>query len=134
MTVAYVQPKVSDFKARFPEFADVDDAFIQLWLDDAYTRFGECWYERDRALAQMLWVAHVLALAGYGAGGSGAGGGGAVNGPVKRRKVGDVEVEFAGLSAGAGSGGGANDYLSSTQYGRMLALLMRLNFPAVAAV
>ena len=130
--MAYVQPTVSDFKARFPEFSTVDSIFIQLWLDDAYTRFGSTWYERDRALAQMLWVAHLLGIEGYGAGGSGQGA--ATNGGIKRRKVGDVEVEFNGISSSGGGSGGANEFLSSTQYGRMLALLTRLNFPAVAAV
>ena len=133
--MAYVQPTVSNFKARFPEFAAVDDVFIQLWLDDAYSRFGSTWYERDRALAQMLWVAHILGVEGYGAGGGGSSAGGAATtGAIKRRKVGDVEVEFAGMQSSGGGAGGANEFLASTQYGRMLALLTRLNFPAVAVV
>ena len=59
---------------------------------------------------------------------------GASTGNVKRRKVGDVEVEFAGLSAASSGGGALGDYLSGTMYGRQLLLLMRLNFPAITVV
>lgn len=132
--MAYVQPAPAAFKARFPNFSEVDNAYIQLLLDDAVPRFGEGWYERDRALAQMLWVAHVLASEGLGDGAGGGSGGGATTGTVKRRKVGDVEVEFAGLSASTSGGGALGDYLSGTMYGRQLLLLMRLNFPAITVV
>lgn len=132
--MAYVQPTPASFKARFPNFSEVDNAYIQLLLDDAILRFGDGWYERDRALAQMLWVAHVLASEGLGDGAGGGSGGGATTGPVKRRKVGDVEVEFAGMSASSSGGGALGDYLGGTMYGRQLLLLMRLNFPAITVV
>ena len=132
--MAYVQPAPAAFKARFPNFSDVDNAYIQLLLDDAVLRFGDGWYERDRALAQMLFVAHVLASEGAVDGSGGSGGGGASTGNVKRRKVGDVEVEFAGMSASSSGGGALGDYLSGTMYGRQLLLLMRLNFPAITVV
>ena len=132
--MAYVKPTPAAFKARFPNFSEVDNAYIQLLLDDAVPRFGEGWYERDRALAQMLWVAHVLASEGLGDGAGGSSGGGATTGTVKRRKVGDVEVEFAGLSSASSGGGALGDYLSGTMYGRQLLLLMRLNFPAITVV
>ena len=132
--MAYVQPTPAAFKARFPNFSEVDNAYIQLLLDDAILRFGDGWYERDRALAQMLFVAHVLASEGAVDGSGGSGGGSASTGNVKRRKVGDVEVEFAGLSAASSGGGALGDYLSGTMYGRQLLLLMRLNFPAITVV
>lgn len=132
--MAYVQPTPAYFKARFPAFTSVDNAYIQLLLDDAVPRFGASWYERDRALAQMLWVAHVLASEGLGEGAGGGGGGGATTGGVKRRKVGDVELEFSGLSASTSGGGFLGDYLGGTIYGRQLLLLMRLNFPAITVV
>ena len=132
--MAYVKPTPAAFKARFPNFSDVDNAYIQLLLDDAILRFGEGWYERDRALAQMLFVAHVLASEGMGDGAGGGGGGGSTTGSVKRRKVGDVEVEFAGLPASTSGGGALGDYLSGTMYGRQLLPLMRLNFPAITVV
>lgn len=133
----YVEPTVVDFKSRFPEFAPVSNALIQLMLNDAIERFGPTWVERDRAKAQMLLVAHMLTLEGEPARSSGGGGsgGGASMGPVQRRKVGDVEVTFANPYSGSGGGsGGLNDYYSMTAYGRLLLVLIRLNFPAIAVV
>lgn len=132
--MAYIVPTPESFKARFPAFADVDDSYILLLLSDAIDRFGKGWHERDRALVQVLWVAHILASEGYGTGGGGGAGGSATTGPVKRRKVGDVEVEFAGIATSGSSGGAMSDYLGTTMYGKQLLLLMRLNFPAIAAV
>jgi hypothetical protein len=53
-------------------------------------------------------------------------------GPVKRRKVGDVEVEFAGNGGGA-AGAGASGYMVTT-YGQRYLHLLRMSFPPVAVV
>lgn len=127
--MAYVAPTPTTFKARFPEFVPVSDSLVGLVLAEAIAQVGETWLERDRARAQMLLAAHTLTMEGE-PGRSTSGQGSAATGAVKRRKVGDVEVEFAGSGSGSG-GSGATGFAAST-YGQEYMSLMRRNFPAVA--
>lgn len=128
--MAYVAPTATTFKARYPEFAPVSDALVGLIIDEAIVQVGDTWLERDRARAQMLLAAHMLTVEGE-PGRTTSGQGSAGTGTVKRRKVGDVEVEFNGF--GSTSSGGFNGF-GSTSYGMQYYALMRQNFPAVAAV
>lgn len=127
----YVQPTPATFKARYPEFAPVSDALIQLMLNEAFDEVGDTWLERDRARAQMLLVAHRLTLEGE-PDRTTSGSGSAGIGAIKRDKVGDSETEFFGVSGSDGSGS-AYGY-SLTAYGREFLALLRKNFPAVAVV
>jgi len=129
--MAYVEPTAETFKARYPEFADVADALIILVIAESVDQVGEMWLERDRARAQMLWTAHTLTMEGE-PGRSSTGQGAAGTGPIKRDKVGDVETEFAGVTASSGSGDAAR--YSLTHYGREFLLLMRKNFTGPVAV
>jgi hypothetical protein len=131
--VAYVQPTAADLKARFPEFAPVADATVTALLDEATARVGESWVERDRRIAQLYLAAHLLASEGEPHRTTGGLGASVVTtGVVKRRRVGDVETEFAGATGGAG--GGTAGSLATTVYGQRYLELQRLNFPAVAVV
>lgn len=127
--MAWVAPTVPQFKIRFPAFASVADATVQAVLDEAVGQVGETWIEASRTPAVLQLTAHLLASQGLGlgAGGSGA----AIVGTIKRRKVGDVETEFAGTGT---IGSGALGMYGSTAYGREYLRLMRMNFPAVAVV
>jgi hypothetical protein len=130
--MAYVAPTPTTFKARYPEFTAVSDVLVQLVLDEAIAQVGDTWLERDRARAQMLLAAHMLTMEGEPARtntGSGVG----LSGAVKRRKVGDVETEFAGLGGG-GSGGSVATGYAATIYGQQYLTLLRQNFPAIAVV
>lgn len=130
--MAYTAPTPTTFKARYFEFAPVSDDLVQLMITDAIGEVGETWIEKDRARAQMLLVAHWLTAEGE-PGRSTTGQGSAGTGMVKRRRVGDVDVEFA--SAGGSSGGSASATgYSQTAYGQEFMALMRRNFPAVAVV
>lgn len=126
----YVEPTAADLKARFPEFAPVSDALVNRILAEAIPMVGPSWVERDRRPAQMYLTAHLLAMEGE-PGRTTTGNGVAVSGPVKRRKVGDVETEFAGASASAG---GSRSIYAQTLYGQRYLALLRLNFPPVAVV
>lgn len=123
--MAWVAPTIIDLKIRFPEFDAVADSTLQAILDEAVQQVGDTWVERDRTPAIQYLAAHMLASQGLGLGGSGS----SARGPIKRRKVGDVETEFAG-SASA-SGGSGSDY-GLTMYGQAFQRLLRRNFPAVA--
>lgn len=127
--MAYVPPTASDLKQRFPEFATVSNALVGLILAEASAQVGETWLERDRKPATLCLAAHMLAMEGE-PGRTATGQGSAVTGPVRRRKVGDVETEYAGYGA---SEYGRSGY-GASEYGRRFEELMRRNFPAVAVV
>lgn len=61
--MAYTAPTPDDLKARYPAFAEVDDAAIDRWLDEAA---GECasWAEATRARAELAYAAHRLVETG----------------------------------------------------------------------
>ena len=125
-----MDPTVDLFKARFPEFRGVEDAFIQLLLNEASLDVGQRWVNPEfRALAVLHLTAHLLSLSGNGAAGAG-GGAGLATGTIKRRRVGDVEVEYE--TGGAASSG---SLLPSTRYGQRYLELLGQNFgPAVLVV
>lgn len=129
--MAWSPPTVSDFKTRFPQFATVPDATVQAILDEAIPQVGDTWLERDRTPGVLHLTAHLMASQGIGV--AAPGGGSAVTGAVKRRKVGDVEVEFAGTPGSAGATGLAAYYMSTT-YGAEFYRLMRKNFSGIAVV
>jgi len=120
--MAYVQPTIVDLKARFPSLSVIDDVLLALVLGEAIDAVGELWLERDRAIAQLYYAAHLATSQGLSDGGLSA-----VAGPVKRDKVGDSETEFAGV--GGISGG---DGFGTTAYGLAYLRLLRLNFPGIA--
>ena len=129
--MVYVPPTAAELKARFPEFTDVSDTLVNLILAEASAQVGETWLERDRKPATLYLAAHMLAMEGEPARSAGGTGGG-TSGPVRRRKVGDVETEFAGFGGGAVDGSMSNYGL--TAYGLRFLDLLRKNFPAVAVV
>jgi hypothetical protein len=131
--MAYVAPTAADLKARFPEFTSVSDTLVGLILAEASAQVGETWLERDRKPATLYLAAHMLAMEGE-PGRSAGGTGGGTSGPVRRRKVGDVETEFAGFGSSGGAVDGNMSNYSLTAYGLRFLDLLRKNFPAVAVV
>lgn len=131
--MAWTPPTVSTFKARFPEFASVEDATIEVVLAEAIGTVGEDWIERDRTPGVLYLTAHLLAVQGVGVSVGTGSGGAAVTGAIKSMSVGDVSLSFGGV-AGSPSTGGALDIYRSTVYGQQYLSLLRRNFPAVAVV
>lgn len=125
--MAYTLPTPATFKLRYPEFAGISDASVQLVLDEAIASVGETWLEKDRARAQMLLAAHTLSLMPS----INAVAGGTINaGAVKRRKVGDVETEFVGSVGNSTTHAG----FGASTYGQEYYRLLRLNFPSPLVV
>lgn len=126
----------ASFKARFPEFAPVSDQLITLMIGEAEQRVGETWAEHTRDRATMYLVAHMLVMEGEPGRSTAITGSKPIpSGPVKRRKVGDVETEYAtGPNSGASSSGSAVDGYRSTVYGAEFYRLLRGNFPAIRTV
>ena len=133
----WTPPTVDTFKIRFPRFVNVDDELVEMLLEEAGNQVGETWVERDRTPAILYLTAHLLVMEGYGVltpGGNGSSPNTA--GQLKRRKVGDVEVEYQNANEALGTGNGGMDRsgYNLTPYGRQFLLIMRRNFPAVAVV
>lgn len=101
----------ADFKLRYPEFDPVDDARVQIFLDDAALEMCEsAWGDLyDRGQAAL--AAHMLAIANQTEASGGTGGG--ASGPVASRSIGDVSVSF-GLSSSSSK---SEDWYTSTPYG-----------------
>ena len=101
------------FKIRFPEFVNVQDALIDMILDEMSDHVDDRWRDKDYQPAIMYLTAHRLTLEGEparsnaataAAGGSVAA---AATGAIKRVKVDDTETEFF-------EGGTTNAVISST--------------------
>lgn len=137
--MAYTQPTTADFKARYPQFASVSDALVQLVLDESAPLVGESWLERDRRPALMLLVAHKLTLEGEPGRSTTIAAGGVWSdlGVMKRRKVGDTEVDYQNANERLGTGGigtvGKAGY-ELTPFGREFQTYLRRNFSSVAVV
>lgn len=127
--MTYEAPDARDLKDRFPEFNSASDTLVCAIIEEAAAQVGDTWVERDRKPATLYLAAHMLAMEGE-PGRSATGQGIAATGPVRRRKVGDVETEYAGYGA---SEYGRSGY-GASEYGRRFAELMRRNFPAIAVV
>lgn len=56
--MAYSIPTKEDFKARFPEFADLGDPLIVLLLEEADAFTDARWDDRDRKIAVLHLAAH----------------------------------------------------------------------------
>ena len=132
--MVWTPPTLADFRTRFPAFNEVPDATVQAVLDEAIATVSTSnFIERDKTPAALYLTAHLLAVEGWLAGAGAGGGGAAVTGTIKRRKVGDVEVEFAGVSGGSGGSDLLAQYMG-TIWGQRYVALMRLNSPAILVV
>lgn len=126
----------AELKARYPVFATVPDALVDLVLGDGARAVSEDWIAADQKPAILAYAAHMLAAEGYEARVVGVDGGEvSVIGPVETVKIGDAMVKLATDKSGAGAGGGAAaDDLTSTAYGRYYLTLLHRSQPAVVVV
>jgi len=137
----YIEPTASTFSIRYPEFACVDDALIQMILNDAISSVGDCWLEKDRAKAQMLLAAHTLSLEGEPQRSLAIENGGAVNnqsvGAIIEMQDRDVRVKFSDkqeqVAENSTLGAIGQGYMQ-TQYGKEYYLLLRRNAPSMMVV
>lgn len=59
--MAYIVPTAADLKARYPAFAAVSDATIDVWLEDAQRTVKPTWLEDDYRPGIMSLAAHNMA-------------------------------------------------------------------------
>lgn len=118
--MAYPAPTVTDFRARFSEFASVPDDTVQYWLDDAAPRIGQNWTAYDYPVGVMLLAAHNMARGGLLAS---SGGGIDVPAGVTQLRSGSLSISIDPAAAAQSATGG----FASTKYGQELLLLTRQN-------
>jgi hypothetical protein len=118
--MAYTEPTPADLKTRYPAFADVADATVQVYLDDTVTSVDGSWREADYIPAKAALAAHNMALASIGVrsevdGYAAAG--------VNRIRSGQVDISISDAKAARASGGG----LDATVYGQAYKRILKRN-------
>jgi hypothetical protein len=129
--MAWVSPTATEFKARFPAFASVSDAVVNVVLAEAALQVDETWVSvGDFTLGINLLTAHILTLDGHGTGAEAEAAAAGTLG-FKTMKSGNLTLErFSASESGSVSG----DALSQTSYGKRFIDLRRRNVPAVMVV
>ena len=133
----YTVPSALDLKARYPEFAPVDNALIGAVISEAAAQVSTRWLERDYVPAIINLAAHMLASEGEPSRTRNDGVVVAERGPVKSETVGDVTITYASTDDSASqsaSSGVAPNQLADTVYGKRYLMLLRKNFAGVVVV
>lgn len=123
-------PTPIELKTRYPEFAGVADEYVTAVIDEAKDFVTDEWLERDQKKAVMSLACHNMSLEGEPARSNGDLDLVVPQGQLlKRRKVGDVEVELAEKSStvAKGSTGSVADQYATTSYGQTYWRLLKLN-------
>jgi Protein of unknown function (DUF4054) len=134
--MSYIFPTVDDFRAKFPEFADLDDAYIQVLLDDAGRAVDQTWTEGDYTNAILFLAAHYHELDLMASAGSDAPAEGVPAGQtITAEHIGPISVTYGKANGGASSSTGAHaSSLDSTVYGQRYQDLLIKNIPAVLVI
>lgn len=129
--MAWTAPTATEFKARFPAFASVDDDVVNVVLAEAGLQVDETWVsEADFKQGINLLTAHILTMDGHGAGAEAESAAAGALG-FKTMKSGNLTLErFSASEAGSGSG----DTLGLTIYGKRFIDLRKRNIPGVTVV
>lgn len=108
-TEAVTDPFLTAFRARYPAFAAVGDATVQVWLDEGFSEVIS-WAGADQPRAAMAYAAHKLAVQV-----------GAVPEGVTSFKSGTFSASFSDAQA-------SRTGFAATIYGREYLDLARRNF------
>lgn len=147
-------PTVAEFRAMFPEFSEVSDEQVTLYLDIAMQWIDVFWFQPDAKIAVMWAAAHYLALHDQASGGEitssgsgvGGGGGGVVDPElgkiwIKSVRFRDRQVTYdrVSLDSQKQTGGGSERassaaFWEATPYGEMYLSFQRRNVPHIAVI
>lgn len=116
---------VGDFQTRFPEFCNLEDSRVQLFLDDAALLMSS----KDKWLdlydvAHVYYAAHFLIVASYTERGDAG-----ILAPVSHKEVDDVVIKKA-----IGDINPTQDDLYSTSYGKRYISYRRICFTGIYGV
>ena len=116
---------VADFQNRFPEFCDVDDIVVQLYLDDvALIMSSEAKWLGYYNTAHQYYTAHFMVIAEHTESGDSA-----AFAPIKKQEVDDVVIESA-----VGNIEPTFDELNSTAYGKRVIFYRKICFTGMYGV
>lgn len=110
----------ADMKERFPEFASLTDARVQLFIDDAELELAPAEWGDSYKKGWSYLSAHLLSCSISSATGGGIGG---ANGPVASRAVGDVSISFGSNLSMDATAGAYNLTPYGQEYWRLVNLL-----------
>lgn len=116
--MAYTEPTPADLKARYPAFADVADATVQVYLDDTKTSVDHSWSETYYLLGKVAKAAHDMALLGIGKRSEAEGWAAA---GLTAIRTGNFNASFSDAKVAKASGG----TLAATPYGLIFKRLLR---------
>ena len=111
----------TQLKARFPEFASVDDARVQIFLDDADLAMDSGIWGKYFDNGQAYLAAHYLAMADKTSGGGSAG----VSGPITGRTVDGVSVSYSSAQPVGGANSQTAGFYNTTKYGQRYLVMMK---------
>jgi len=118
---------LADFNKRFPEFCNVDEARLQMFIDDATCFiatpdhwFDVCIYEK----ALLYLTAHLLIVGEFTARGDAS-----TRFPIRRKEVDDVVIESAVSNVKPSA-----DDLYSTSYGKQFMRYRHMAFTGIYGV
>ncbi len=152
---ATLPPTIDEFRKMFPEFDDVGDDHVQLYLDIGMLWVDTFWDPIDAKIAVMyvaahyIWI-HDLASGGTISSGSEGGSGGSGGGPVDpevgkiwvksvRFRDRSVTYERVGMASDTSKSSGQDraasaEFWESSPYGLMYLSFRRRNVPHCAVV
>ncbi len=116
----YTLPTSTEFIARFPAFAAVDDGYIDLMIGEAARNVDDSWAELDYQPAIMFLAAHNMVEEGI------LGRDIDASGAITSSKLGDAQDSYA-----SPVNSDSSSIYGSTVYGRRFAQLQRVNVQAV---
>jgi hypothetical protein len=130
-----VIPTAAELKARNPEFTDVSDPRVEIFIEEASSMVDESWVERDFKPAILALASHNMSMEGEPHRSQGKVTNALTDGrPISSRKVGDVSTAFESSDTSTSEqdkGSTFTSGLSKTAYGKKYLSLLRLNQPTV---
>jgi len=146
-------PTIAEFQAAFPEFSEVPDPTVQLYLDIGVMWVDTFWFPADAKVGSMYAAAHYLSLHDRVSGGElsgsddGSGGGGGITDPeigkiwAKSVRFRDRAVTYERVGApeekktsSGGTSASSAEFWESTPYGQLYLSFLRRNVAHVAVV
>lgn len=116
---------VAQFQTRFPEFQDVEEDRVQMFLDDTAALMGnESKWNLHYDVAHQYFAAHYLVVAQYSQMGDSG-----ILAPVKKQEVDDVVIEHAISNVSP-----SFDELTSTSYGKRYWMYRSMAVPKILGV
>lgn len=129
----YTVPTSAQFKARFPVYEDLEDAYVDLLLAEASGQVDTSWIEADYQPAIMYLAAHLIATDASGNSGDDEEEADGGDGPISSENFGVLSVTYD-TSKGSASSNQSSSGLERTEYGRRYLSLLKKNKPAIVAI